>query len=208
MSSIDVWGYFSVDSSGSVHEFADSQFGHIFASGPDRESARRACVVALKELQIRGDIRTTTEYIIKMLQSQDFVNNNIDTDWLDGRIARHKQLSIEEGILFSPPATLVALCGAALRGYQFFDSRDKDFIASIRVGQVPPKESLLPSVPIDLIFNGIKYCTVVVQTQENSVIVSCNGFTHLVCVRKLSDEGYLIQVNGKSHVAYSTQESG
>ena len=67
-SQIDVWGYFSVDSSGSIHEFADSQFGHIFASGADRESARRAMVVALKELQIRGDIRTTTEYIIKMLQ--------------------------------------------------------------------------------------------------------------------------------------------
>ena len=29
----DVWGYFSVDSSGTVHEFADSQFGHLFAHG-------------------------------------------------------------------------------------------------------------------------------------------------------------------------------
>ncbi|CAN0455563.1 unnamed protein product, partial [Scytosiphon promiscuus] len=33
----DVWGYFSVDSSGLVHEFADSQFGHLFARGADRE---------------------------------------------------------------------------------------------------------------------------------------------------------------------------
>jgi acetyl-CoA carboxylase / biotin carboxylase 1 len=40
-SNIDVWGYFSVNNSGLVHEFADSQFGHIFASGPDRESARK-----------------------------------------------------------------------------------------------------------------------------------------------------------------------
>lgn len=37
----DVWGYFSVDSSGLVHEFADSQFGHLFATGKDREAARK-----------------------------------------------------------------------------------------------------------------------------------------------------------------------
>jgi acetyl-CoA carboxylase / biotin carboxylase 1 len=36
-----VWGYFSVDSSGLVHEFADSQFGHLFATGKDREAARK-----------------------------------------------------------------------------------------------------------------------------------------------------------------------
>jgi Carbamoyl-phosphate synthase L chain, ATP binding domain len=44
----DVWGYFSVDSSGLVHEFADSQFGHLFAGGQDRESARKSMIIALK----------------------------------------------------------------------------------------------------------------------------------------------------------------
>ena len=65
-SAIDVWGYFSVNNSGLIHEFADSQFGHLFASGLNREGARKAMIVALKELQIRGDIRTTVEYIVKM----------------------------------------------------------------------------------------------------------------------------------------------
>ena len=32
-------------------------------------------IVALKELSIRGDIRTTVEYIVKMLQSDDFIQN-------------------------------------------------------------------------------------------------------------------------------------
>ena len=41
----NVWGYFSMDSSGSIHEFSDSQFGHLFASGPDREAARRNMVL-------------------------------------------------------------------------------------------------------------------------------------------------------------------
>lgn len=45
-----VWGYFSVKSGGGIHEFSDSQFGHLFAKGPDRQSAIRAMGVALREL--------------------------------------------------------------------------------------------------------------------------------------------------------------
>ena len=33
---------------GGIHEFADSQFGHLFASGPTREDARKSLVLALK----------------------------------------------------------------------------------------------------------------------------------------------------------------
>lgn len=32
----NVWGYFSVSTTGKVHEFADSQFGHLFARGSTR----------------------------------------------------------------------------------------------------------------------------------------------------------------------------
>lgn len=36
-----VWGYFSVAAEGGLHEFADSQFGHCFAWGEDRDFARK-----------------------------------------------------------------------------------------------------------------------------------------------------------------------
>ena len=62
-SSRDVWGYFSIDSSGRVHEFADSQIGHVFAFGANREAARRSLVRALREFSIRGEIRTTVSYV-------------------------------------------------------------------------------------------------------------------------------------------------
>jgi acetyl-CoA carboxylase/biotin carboxylase 1 len=83
-SSTNVWGYFSVTASGGLHEYADSQFGHVFAWGEDRERARqyssyffqsdrlligingRNLVVALKEISIRGDFRTIVEYLIKV----------------------------------------------------------------------------------------------------------------------------------------------
>ena len=35
-SSTNMWGYFSVSTTGGLHEFADSQFSHIFAYDQDR----------------------------------------------------------------------------------------------------------------------------------------------------------------------------
>ena len=35
---------------GAVHQFSDSQFGHIFAYGENRSQSRKHMVVALKEL--------------------------------------------------------------------------------------------------------------------------------------------------------------
>ena len=46
-------------------------------------------VVALKEVKIRGEIRTTVDYCVEMIQSPDFVGNNIHTGWLDARITSH-----------------------------------------------------------------------------------------------------------------------
>ena len=43
-SSKNVWGYFSVAAAGGLHEFADSQFGHCFAWGENREQARRSVI--------------------------------------------------------------------------------------------------------------------------------------------------------------------
>lgn len=44
-------------------------------------------MIALKELSIRGDFRTTVEYLITLLETPAFQDNNIDTSWLDALIA-------------------------------------------------------------------------------------------------------------------------
>lgn len=48
----------------------------------------RNMVLALKELSIRGDFRTTVEYLITLLETEDFNSNTIDTGWLDQMIRR------------------------------------------------------------------------------------------------------------------------
>lgn len=71
--SVNVWGYFCIGANGKVHPFADSQIGHIFASGRDRQSARKHLIMALKELTVRGDIRTNVEALLTILQLPAFM---------------------------------------------------------------------------------------------------------------------------------------
>ena len=54
-------------------------------------------VSALKELSIRGDISTTVDYIGKYIKLDNYVENRIDTGWLD-RIIK------EGGIKIAPSA--------------------------------------------------------------------------------------------------------
>ncbi|KAH8046019.1 acetyl-CoA carboxylase [Aureococcus anophagefferens] len=68
----NVWG-FSVGANGGIHEFADSQFGHLFASGATREIARRHLVLALKSVEIRGVIRNPVEYLLSTATVKDLV---------------------------------------------------------------------------------------------------------------------------------------
>ena len=58
--------------------------------------------MALKELEVRGDIRTTVEYLVQLLETKAFKENTIDTSWLDGLI-REKSVYVEVGILPSRP---------------------------------------------------------------------------------------------------------
>lgn len=64
-------------------------------------------VIALKELSIRGDFRTTVEYLITLLETNSFLDNTIDTAWLDALIAERVQSE-------KPDIILGVICGALL----------------------------------------------------------------------------------------------
>lgn len=61
-------------------------------------------VIALKELSIRGDFRTTVEYLTKLLETDEFQNNKITTGWLDRLIAE------KVTTLFLRQSTFVFVC--------------------------------------------------------------------------------------------------
>ena len=207
-----VWGYFSMDSSGSIHEFADSQFGHLFANGADREQARRNMVLALKELSIRGDISTTVDYISKLIELEDFIENKIDTSWLDGLIkanvdgmgsAGDGSRSIQKTI---SDHTYVVI-GATIMAYDLCHKGEQQFLTLLEKGQLPSQTLLRMTNDIELILSGIKYKLRCTRHGPNtfSIALSTDSSMSVVTnVRVLSDNGYLIDIGGKSHLAYST----
>jgi len=211
----DVWGYFSMDSSGVVHEFADSQFGHLFASGTDREHARKSMALALREISIRGDISTNVDYISHLMEMEDFVDNNIDTAWLDGLIkadaeraaASGADAAASEGVERKPRTTphMVTVVGAAIAGYDKCMDGEANFVAALQKGQFPVRNLLDMTHDVELILEGIKYKLTARRVGSQDFIVAVAGSNNpgiRTNVRVLNDGGYLIALGDVVQVAY------
>uniref|UniRef100_A0A3Q2QM52 acetyl-CoA carboxylase n=1 Tax=Fundulus heteroclitus TaxID=8078 RepID=A0A3Q2QM52_FUNHE len=198
-SSKNVWGYFSVGATGGLHEFADSQFGHCFSWGENREEAISNMVVAMKELSIRGDFRTTVEYLIKLLETESFRNNDTDTGWLDHLIAEKVQAE-------RPDTMLGIVCGALHVADASFRKSMLDFLHSLERGQVLPADSLLNSVTVDLIYEGVKYCLKVARQSQTTYVIIMNGSDIEIDVHRLNDGGLLLCYDGNSHTTYMREE--
>ena len=205
----NVWGYFSMDSSGSIHEFADSQFGHLFANGSDREQARRNMVLALKELSIRGDISTTVDYISKLIELDDFIENRIDTGWLDALIKGEQDFLSPSGKVLKLDSDTYAVIGAAILAYDRCSSNEKMFLDALEKGQLPSQSLLGVVEDVELILQDVKYKLRCIRTGANTFSIAVVGNDDAFVdtnVRVLSDGGYLIDIGGKSHVAYLTNK--
>ncbi|SJM86975.1 probable Acetyl-CoA carboxylase [Zygosaccharomyces bailii] len=198
-SSSNVWGYFSVGNNGGIHSFSDSQFGHIFAFGENRQASRKHMVVALKELSIRGDFRTTVEYLIKLLETEDFEKNTITTGWLDDLISQ--KMTAEK-----PDPTLAVVCGAATKAFIASEASCQSYINSLKRGQVPSKALLQTMYPVEFIHEGKRYKFTVAKSADDRYTLFINGSKCEVRVRKLSDGGLLIAIGGKSHTIYWKDE--
>lgn len=161
----NVWGYFSVGTSGGVHEYSDSQFGHLFAWGEDREMSRRNMVLALKELSIRGEIRTATEYIVRLLESEDFKACRVTTEWLDGLIA-------SKAITEKPSTELAVIAAAVCKACAMLEAHSSEYISCLVRGQLPPKDLSLIEFPIELVYENYHYSFLVSRKGPVSFNVS------------------------------------
>jgi acetyl-CoA carboxylase/biotin carboxylase 1 len=195
-----VWGYFSVGTNGGIHEFADSQFGHLFASGPTREDARKALVLALKEIDVRGEIRNPVEYLVKLLETKEFKENNIDTSWLDG-IIKSKAVSIE-----SDPSVVVT--GAAIfRAHQYVKAEMNKFEDSLKKGQTGVSDlKNINMFPMEITFNGNKYQFQVSRVSQDRFKLIINGENVDVKLREQSDGSLLCTFGGAVRKVYGQEE--
>ncbi|KAG8834254.1 acetyl-coenzyme-A carboxylase, partial [Serendipita sp. 399] len=200
-SSTNVWGYFSVNSAGGLHEYADSQFGHIFAYGGDREESRKNMVVALKEMSIRGDFRTTVEYLIKLLETNAFTENIFTTGWLDTLISEN--LTAER-----PDSTIAVICGAVTKAHVASEECWSEYRRILDKGQVPARDTIKTVFRFDFIYEGVRYSFTTTRSSLTTWSVYLNGGRTTVGARPLADGGLLVLLDGKSHSVYWREEVG
>lgn len=225
-SSTNVWGYFSVAAAGGLHEFADSQFGHIFAYGADRSESRKNMVVALKELSIRGDFRTTVEYLIKLwvdvelctfihesssdmaffsfnrLETEAFEGNTITTAWLDNLIS--ERLTAER-----PDSTLAVVCGAATKAHLLAESCNAEFITILEKGQVPPKTLLQTVFTVDFIYESKPESLLPLGQPQTHLVSSHTDVKYSVTAARASKTLWSLFLNGgKTSVGVRTLADG
>eukprot|EP00794_Sanderia_malayensis_P012741 gene12741-14046_t len=193
------WGYFSVSAEGSLHEFADSQFGHVFSWGEDRDSARKNMVLALKELSIRGDFRTTVQYLIQVLESDVFLKNRVDTAWLDNLIAENVKVE-------SPDTLLAVICGGLHVADANINNYFHTFQSALERGQIPKPEMLSINETVELIHDTTKYSLIVNKNGPNSYFIMMNDSAIEVEVHRLTDGGLLVSHDGNSYTTYMKEE--
>ncbi|XP_048467700.1 acetyl-CoA carboxylase [Rhincodon typus] len=159
----------------------------------------RNMVLALKELSIRGDFRTTVQYLIKLLETESFQLNTIDTSWLDHLIADKVQAE-------RPDTMLGVVCGALHVADSAFQTSMTNFLHSLERGQVLPANSLLNAVDVELIYEETKYSLQVARQSLTLYVVIMNNSHIEIDVHRLSDGGLLLSYDGNSYTTYMKEE--
>ncbi|KAL7669003.1 hypothetical protein ACOME3_009679 [Neoechinorhynchus agilis] len=209
----NVWGYFSVSSCGGLHEYADSQFGHIFSWGETREEARQNLVIALKELSIRGDLVTTIEYLIKLLEMKDFVCGQTDTNWLDSLIAaaghtkqQQSAAALEDSAVVDESNSQSNLLYATLAAVHVAEgqlqSKWSACCTTLTKGQVPHLGCACPTCEVELIYQNQTFYLNLTKTAPTSYCVEVNKSSCNVDVNRMSDGGLLINYWERCYASY------
>ncbi|KAL0361613.1 UNVERIFIED_CONTAM: Acetyl-CoA carboxylase 1 [Sesamum radiatum] len=196
----NVWAYFSVKSGGGIHEFSDSQFGHVFAFGESRALAIANMVLGLKEIQIRGEIRTNVDYTIDLLHALDYKENKIHTGWLDSRIAMRVRAE-------RPPWYLSVVGGALYKASVSSANTVSEYVGYLEKGQIPPKHISLVNSQVSLNIEGSKYTINMVRGGPGSYRLRMNDSEIEAEIHTLRDGGLLMQLDGNSHVIYAEEEA-
>ncbi|KVI07315.1 Acetyl-CoA carboxylase, central domain-containing protein [Cynara cardunculus var. scolymus] len=182
----NVWAYFSVKSGGGIHEFSDSQFGHVFAFGESRTLAIANMVLGLKEIQIRGEIRTNVDYTIDLLHAPDYRENRIHTGWLDSRIAMRVRAE-------RPPWYLSVVGGALYKAAARSAAMVSDYVGYLEKGQIPPKHISLVNSQVSLNIEGSRYTIDMVKRGPGSYRLRMNQSEVEAEIHTLRDGGLLMQ---------------
>lgn len=160
--------------------------------------------MALKEISIRGDFRTTVEYLIKLLEHPTFESNEFTTSWLDKLI----KIQSDEEATGSASDLIPAICGAVAKASTLFQNGAATFLSALQKGKAPSEDLFKTKFAVEFILNNIQYQMQVAITGPESFTVTIRDQSVDVTSKPLADFGLLLVFGGKSHVVYMKEETG
>jgi acetyl-CoA carboxylase/biotin carboxylase 1 len=172
--------------------------------GSTRESARKHLILALRDLTIYGAIRTTTQYLIAMLELEDYKDNLIDTQWLDGLIANK---SINSRVPEGADKYLTVVFGAVVKANAALTQLRNEAITALDYGRVPHDALLCTTFPVELILDAVKYSMTVRTTGQHDFAVELNGSVVNTTTHPLSDGRLLVFADGKTSTVFHEMDS-
>lgn len=187
------WGYFSVYSSAKIHDYSDSQFGHVFSQAPTRAEAIKLMVATLRDTQIQADFRTTLSYVAALLEHEVFVNNVFSTAWLDELIRLKFQAPLKD-------ETSVSICAAAVMANKTFKIRKNVILDSLKKRHYPSKDQLSQTVICKFIYRKISFDFEARLISDDSVELTVNGQSVPVQLCESADGLMLLSFMNNSHV--------
>ncbi|KAF0992237.1 hypothetical protein HZS_7231, partial [Henneguya salminicola] len=199
-SSKNIWGYFSVHAEGKLHKYADSQFGHLFSWGHTREEARKGMVLALKELSIHGEIRTTIDFLVSLMEHPIFLKNQSNTEWLDN-------IKNDSNFFTKPDIKVIIACAASCIGHQNFIKITKDYEAALEKGHVPKFTHLIKSLNVEFIYQTNKFSLTVSRASANTFFICINQSTFTVNAYALGNNGLLVAIDNRSYSCFLRDET-
>eukprot|EP00127_Corallochytrium_limacisporum_P002994 Clim_evm41s144 gene=Clim_evmTU41s144 len=196
----NIWGYFSVSPSASLHSFADSQFGHVFSWGRTRDEARDTLDACLKETVIIGEFPNNLNYLQMLINTPVFQKNVYDTAWLDGLI--REKVTAEK-----PNNMLAIVCTTLFIGYKVILERFQTYVDAISKGQVPSRRYLRYNIELELVLNNVKYPITVALCRVGHYVMLMNGKAIFADIDVMQDGGLLACIGGKNYVVYMSENA-
>jgi acetyl-CoA carboxylase/biotin carboxylase 1 len=152
-------------------------------------------------MEVRGEIRTTVEYLVQLLNKKEFIDNTIDTAWLDGLI---KERAVSK-VTVKPDYAVVA--AAIHKSFQHVKDATEAVKESFRKGQV--SVGGLPGInsfDVEIAFQDIKYSFHVERIAGDTFRMTCAGNTIDAHYTVTAEGALLATFAGELHRIYGMDE--
>ena len=142
--------------------------------------------------------------MIALLELEDYRENRIDTQWLDGLIANK---TINSRIPEGSDKYLTVVFGAVVKANAAITQLRNEAITALNYGRVPHDALVCTTFPVELILDGVKYVMTVETTGDHDFAVQLNGSVVNTKTHPLSDGRLLVFANGKTSTVFYEEDS-